>query len=78
MKIKLTYGRGYKTINVPDDGTTIITSKQMPALADEASVIQHALRNPIGTPPLRELVNSDDSVAIVPADEVRSALTQAV
>ena len=71
MRIQLSYGRGYKTINCPDDRTTVITPNQVPALRNEASAIRHALQKPIGTLPLQDLVNPDDRVAIVFSDITR-------
>jgi len=71
MRINIRYGKRYKTITLPDDRTTVINHKHVPALPDEKSAIRQALRNPIGTSPLRELAGPDDTVAIVFSDITR-------
>jgi nickel-dependent lactate racemase len=43
----------------------------VPGLPDETEATRNALRKPIGTPPLRDLVKPDDTVAIVFSDITR-------
>jgi len=71
MKIvHLAYGKSGLDLAVPD-GAVIIEPRQLPGLADEAGAVQAALRHPVGTPPLRELVQATDQVAIVISDITR-------
>jgi len=70
MKINLAYGRGRLPINVPDDAM-VITPEGLPGLADEHAAFTTAVRGPIGTAPLRELVGQGATVAIVIADITR-------
>jgi len=71
VKVELLYGREGKVIEFPDGRTTIVMPKPVDPILDERTAVQRALRAPIGSPPLRELVGPDDSVAIVFSDITR-------
>jgi nickel-dependent lactate racemase len=78
MRIKLAYGREGLWIDLPDTAnTTVIEPLFVPGLADEAAAIRAALREPIGTQPLKELVEAEtartknSTVAIVFSDITR-------
>jgi nickel-dependent lactate racemase len=71
MKINLLYGKKGKVIELPDENTTVILSKALAPAQDERLAVHKALQKPIGSPPLRELVRSDDTVAIVFSDLTR-------
>jgi len=49
----------------------VINPKPLDCLSNEKASIKRALRTPIGSPPLRELVDHNDSVAIVFSDITR-------
>jgi nickel-dependent lactate racemase len=70
MKVKLAYGRKHLEINVPENAL-IIEPRELHGLKDEHEAVVAALRNPIGTPPLREMVKASDTVAIVISDITR-------
>jgi len=70
MRIRLAYGREGLWVDLPEE-VTVLEPHVVPGLADEPAAIQHALRHPIGTPPLRELVSAHDTVAIVFSDLTR-------
>lgn len=70
MKTKLLYGKAGLEIELPDQAF-IVEPKNLPALVDEREAIRKALRNPIGTPPLKEMVKATDTVAIVISDITR-------
>ncbi|MBO8164142.1 MAG: nickel-dependent lactate racemase [Brevibacillus sp.] len=70
MKTTLLYGKTGLTIEVPDHAV-IVEPKHLPGLADEKKAVREALQNPIGTPPLREMVAKTDKVAIVISDITR-------
>ena len=53
MKVKLAYGRDGLEVELPDDRTTVIEPTFVPGLPDPEGAILTALRNPIGTMPLR-------------------------
>ena len=71
MRITLDYGRNGLTVNLPDELTTVIEPAYVPGLPDEAGALRDALRNPIGTAPLRRLVRPSHSVAISVCDITR-------
>ncbi|MFB0536664.1 MAG: nickel-dependent lactate racemase [Anaerolineae bacterium] len=71
MKVRLAYGKEGLWIELPDDNVTVMEPRFVPGLPDETEAIRNALRKPIGTPPLQDLVKPDDTVAIVFSDITR-------
>jgi len=69
-EIKLAYGKGHLSIQVPER-SIVIEPRHFTGLADEKYAVLTALRDPIGTPPLKEMVKKTDHVAIVIADITR-------
>ena len=72
MRVRLAYGRSGLEVELPDERTTIIEPTFVPGLPDAEGAILTALRNPIGTSPLRRLVNAGQSVAISVCDITRA------
>ena len=70
MIVELPYGKSTLAVEVPDS-STVLRSKHVPALPDAKAAAVEALRNPIGTRPLGELVKTSDKVAIVISDITR-------
>lgn len=72
MRLKLAYGREGLWIELPEDApVTVIEPQFVPGLPDERAAITAALRSPVGTSPLRQLVRPDDTVAVVFSDLTR-------
>ena len=72
MKIKLAYGKTGLEFDLPDDANvTVVRPRFVAGLADQAGAIRDALRRPIGSLPLKELVKSLDRVGIVFSDITR-------
>lgn len=72
MRIRLAYGKEGLWVEIPDDlEVEVIEPRFIPGLPDEEGAIRKALREPIASPPLRELVRPSDSVAIVFSDITR-------
>lgn len=71
MRVRLAYGKDGLWVELPDRQVTVVEPRYVPGLPDEASAIREALRHPLGTPPLRDLVTGDDTVAIVFSDLTR-------
>ncbi len=71
MRVKLAYGREGLWIDLPDRNVTVVEPRFVPGLPDERAAIVGALRQPLDSPPLRELVNPADAVAIVFSDVTR-------
>ncbi len=65
MKVRLQYGTTGLEADIPSDHLTLIEPRFVEGLADEAETFREAVRNPIGTPPLREIVKEGDRVAVV-------------
>lgn len=70
MKVELAYGRAGLVAEVPDTAT-VISPRHLPGLADERAAFTAAVREPIGTRPLRDLVRPDQQVVIVISDMTR-------
>ncbi len=70
-EVELAYGRNGLTIQVPED-TAILRTRDVPGLPDEAAAIRAALRAPIGSAPLAELVRPGMTVAISHSDITRA------
>jgi nickel-dependent lactate racemase len=71
MRVKLAYGKEGLWVELPDRNVTVLEPKHLPGLPDEDQAIREALRAPLAAPPLRDLVRSDDTVAIVFSDITR-------
>jgi nickel-dependent lactate racemase len=72
MRIHLAYGRDGLIIDLPDDApVTVIEPRPVAGLPDERAALVAALRAPIGSPPLRDLVRAGDTVAVVFSDITR-------
>ena len=71
MKVHLKYGKKGLTVDFPKDNVTVIEPDFVAGLSDEKQAFCEALHNPIGTVPLRELVKTGDTIAIVFCDITR-------
>jgi nickel-dependent lactate racemase len=71
MKVRLAYGEEGLWVDLPDRNVTVVESGYVPGIPAEDEAIRAALRAPSGTPPLRDLVDGDDTVAIVFSDLTR-------
>lgn len=69
-KVQLAYGKTGLTVAVPDDAV-VIEPRHLDGLAYEKGAVLQALRHPVGTPPLRDMVKATDTVAIVISDITR-------
>ena len=71
MKVELAYGETGLVIDVPADRTTVVTPRQLDAMTDERRAVRAALRRPTAGPPLRDRVNTGQTVAISMCDGTR-------
>ena len=76
MKVTLAYGDDGLEIELPDDRTTVIEPRFLPGLPDEEGALMTAVRNPIDTLPLRQMVAGHQTVAISVCDVTRPAPTR--
>jgi nickel-dependent lactate racemase len=68
------YGKGSVTFSL--DPALVIDElkiKQFPEIADAAAAVREAIRHPIGSPPLREIVKPGQTVAFIVNDPTRVA-----
>ncbi len=74
---KLKYGQQELEISVPAENLLgILYPNEMPGVPDEQAEIRRALREPIGTKPLNELVQPRHRVAIMVSDITRPSPTK--
>ena len=72
VEIKLAYGKTGLEFSLPDDANvTMVRPKFIAGLPDQAGAIREALRRPIASPPLREVVQASGKVGIVFSDITR-------
>ncbi|MBL7200978.1 MAG: nickel-dependent lactate racemase [Anaerolineae bacterium] len=72
MDIHLAYGQRGLDVTLPTQAqTTVIAPRFIPGLEDEEASMREALRHPIDSPPLHDLVSACDTVAIVFSDLTR-------
>lgn len=69
-KVQLAYGKGSISIEVPQRAV-VVEPQHLESLKDEKAAVMSALRQPVGTPPLKEMVKATDRVAIVISDITR-------
>lgn len=72
MRVRLAYGKDGLWIELPDNlDIEVVEPRFIPGVQNEREAILKALREPIGSPPLKELTGPDDTVAIVFSDITR-------
>jgi len=69
--VRLAYGREGLWVDLPDRNVTVVEPRFVEGLPDEEAAIVQALRQPLDSPPLRELVKPEDTVAVVFSDITR-------
>lgn len=75
--VHLKYGRGSLDFPIPSSWHTgEVEFRPYPALTDAAEAIRQALRSPIGSRPLREVVHSGERVCVVVNDATRKARSE--
>ena len=72
MKTRLQYGKGDLSVEVPSSDVTVLAPKHEEGLGDEAAAFREAVRDPIGSAPLREIVGPDERLAVVIPDITRA------
>jgi lactate racemase len=71
MQLRIAYGRIGLLLDAPDDATIVEQPGAEPILDERAGFIE-AVRRPIASRPLREIVKADDRVVIVTSDVTRA------
>jgi len=70
MKVSLRYGRSGLVVDLPPQ-TRVLRMNGAPALEDPVAACRHALRHPVGSPPLPELARGRREAVIVVSDVTR-------
>ncbi len=70
MRVHLAYGESGLDVELPDT-TVVLDPQQVPGLPDPQGAVAEAISDPLGSPPLRDLVRAGQSVAIVVSDVTR-------
>jgi nickel-dependent lactate racemase len=71
MQVQLQYGRHGLCVEIPSDNVHVIEPRFLPGLPDEAAEFQAAVRHPIASAPLKDLIKPSDQVALVVPDLTR-------
>ena len=71
MLVTLAYGRTGLPVEFPDTRTTVIEPTYSAGLPDQSGAVREAVEHPLGTAPLRDLVGTDQTVAISVCDITR-------
>jgi nickel-dependent lactate racemase len=77
MRVRLAYGKTGLPLELDDSlDVTVVEPTFVPALADPAAAVRAALLEPVGSPPLRDLVRPGTRVGVVFSDITRPAPNQ--
>jgi nickel-dependent lactate racemase len=71
VRTQLQYGRGDLTIEIPSSDVSVLRTKHEEGLPNEAAAFREAVRHPIGSAPLKEIVGATEQVAVVIPDITR-------
>jgi nickel-dependent lactate racemase len=71
MLTHLQYGKDGLEIEIPSNNITTLTPRFIPGLPDEPAAFRDAVRAPINSKPLRELIGANDRVAVAIPDITR-------
>ena len=72
MRVDLAYGDGVLPVDLDMDAD-VIEPRDPPRVASPGQALRRALRRPIGSPPLADLVPPDSSIVVVMSDSTRPA-----
>jgi nickel-dependent lactate racemase len=70
-KVHLQYGKDGLEIDLPSNNVSIIAPRSIKGIEDEQRAFVEAVRNPIASRPLREIISTDDRIAVVIPDITR-------
>jgi nickel-dependent lactate racemase len=70
MRVDLAYGRTGLTVDLPE-ATDVVRARHVTGVPNEAHALRSALRDPLGSPPLTQLVRPGQRVVVVHSDITR-------
>jgi lactate racemase len=71
LESRLQYGTVELPVEIPSSDVIVLRTKHEEGLPDEAAAFREAVRDPIGSAPLKEVVGATDRVAVVIPDITR-------
>jgi nickel-dependent lactate racemase len=71
VRTELQYGKGELVVEIPSSDVTELRTKHEDGLPNEAEAFREAVRHPIGSAPLEEIIDAGDRVAVVIPDITR-------
>src|SRR5689334_19954295 len=71
MRVHLQYSTDGLSVDLPGSNITVLEPKFLNGLADEAAGFREAVRKPIGSKPLKDVIKATDRVAIIIPDITR-------
>ena len=71
MEVNLAYGKTGLLLEAPEEAC-VLAARQAPGLPHEADALTGALRNPIGSAPLRDKIRPGDAAVVVHTDITRA------
>jgi nickel-dependent lactate racemase len=71
LETRLQYGTIEMPVEIPSSDVTVLRTKHERGLPDEAAAFREAVRDPIGSAPLKEVVGATERVAVVIPDITR-------
>jgi nickel-dependent lactate racemase len=78
MHVQLQYGHDGLRADIPSNNVRVIEPRFLPGLPDEAAEFQAAVRHPLASAPLKDLIKPSDQVALVVPDLTRPFPAQRV
>ena len=72
METQLQYGTGNLDVEIPSSNVTVLAPRPERGLPDEAAAFREAVRNPIGSAPMGEIVGAGERLAVVIPDITRA------
>jgi nickel-dependent lactate racemase len=71
MRVNLAYGRGRLPVDLPAEPTTVLEPTYIQGLPDQRQAVRDAIRNPLASPALGDVVKAGQTVAISICDSTR-------
>jgi len=71
VRVELAYGKSGLVVDLPESRTRVIEPSYVPGLTSEEEALLRALRQPMGSQPLRQIADSAQTVAISVCDITR-------
>ena len=79
MKLEFGLGTSTQVVEVPEKNLIgVLRAKPAPAIASEEEEVRRALREPVGAPPLRQIVRPGEKIAVITSDITRPMPTRKV